>query len=107
MMEDLQENGNIQDHALWKVIAKVMTAMEQDENIMVLSSSNVSVINRIYEAVVTTVPRSDLSDVELHGVRSLVLEAIEDKRFFDWEMPTLTGFSAEQFKTIALKLPKE
>jgi len=27
--------------------------------------------------------------------------------FFDWEMPTLTGFTAEQFKAIAEKLPCE
>jgi hypothetical protein len=31
--------------------------------------------------------------------------AINDKRFFDWEMPTLTGMTAEEFSRLAEKLP--
>jgi hypothetical protein len=48
-----------------------------------------------------------LTSSEMAGLRSLVLHAISDKRFFDWEMPTLTGFSAEEFRQIAEKLPRE
>jgi len=53
------------------------------------------------------IPNNGLDTLEMLGIRSLILHAIADKRFFDWEMPTLTGFSAEQFKAIADKLPRE
>lgn len=55
----------------------------------------------------TILPRTDLTAQELTGVRRLIYQAIADKRFFDWEMPTLTGFTAKEFETIAGKLPME
>ncbi|EFO29947.1 hypothetical protein TRICHSKD4_5787 [Roseibium sp. TrichSKD4] len=36
----------------------------------------------------------------------MILQALSDKRFFDWEMPTLTGLTSEEFKAVANKLPK-
>jgi hypothetical protein len=41
------------------------------------------------------------------GLRRLVWHAVSNKQFFDWEMPTLTGFTAEQFGEIAEKLPRD
>jgi len=48
-----------------------------------------------------------LSFGELVGVRNLILHAIGNKQFFDWEMPTLTGFTAAEFERIAEKLPRD
>lgn len=98
---------NVKDEALWKAISIVLDVLEKDEEIVICSSSNIGAIKEIYEAVVSVVPKSDLTDLELYGVRSLILEAIEDKNFFDSEMPTLTGYTAEQFRKISKKLPRE
>jgi hypothetical protein len=57
--------------------------------------------------VLADVPNTALSHLELLGVRGLVLHAISDKRFCDWEMPTLTGFTAVEFEGIAEKLPRD
>ncbi|MNL49307.1 hypothetical protein D3C87_1722330 [compost metagenome] len=42
----------------------------------------------------------DLASVEHKPVSVL-------DQFFDWEMPTLTGLTAEEFGTVAGKLPRE
>jgi hypothetical protein len=65
---------------------------------MVITCPSIQLIaNRVAEAVLAVVPNTSLSLNELSGVRSLIFQAISDKRFFDWEMPTLTGFNADEF----------
>ena len=63
------------------------------------------IARRIHDAVLDVVPSIELTLVELVGVRSLINHAVADSRFFDWEMPTLTGFSADGFRQIAEKVP--
>ncbi len=97
----------MRDRVLSEAIASVLGDLERDGDLVVTSSTLGPVVERIADAVLGVVPHTSLSQLELHGVRSLIQHAIADQRFFDWEMPTLTGFTAEEFGHIADKLPRE
>jgi hypothetical protein len=45
-----------------------------------------------------------LSPDEIFGLCVVLLHAVEDKNFYDWEMPTLSGFKAEEIKQLTIKL---
>jgi len=42
----------------------------------------------------------------LSATRLLINQVIHDTRFFDWETPTLTGLTIEEFSIVAGKLPR-
>ncbi|MBZ9648777.1 hypothetical protein K9B33_14600 [Sphingobium sp. 3R8] len=96
----------MKDEKLSRVIAMTLGALERDGELVVTCPSIEPIADRIAEAALDVVPNTSLSFLELVGVRGLILHAISDKRFFDWEMPTLTGFSASEFERIAEKLPR-
>lgn len=87
-------------------MATALGELERDGELVVTSSSVEPIADRLAEAALGVVPHTSLSLAELIGVRSLILHAISDKRFFDWEMPTHTGFTAAEFNSIAEKLPR-
>ncbi|WP_404479106.1 hypothetical protein [Novosphingobium sp. BL-52-GroH] len=93
------------DQYLSRTIAIAVGGLEEEGELVVTSSSVEPIANKLAEAVLSVVPHTSLSLEELVGVRCLILHAISDKKFFDWEVPTLTGFTAEEFKLIAEKLP--
>lgn len=95
------------DLLLEKVIADEIGKLEIDEEIVVCSTSPNRAARRIGDAVLGVVPQTSLTTSELWAVRSLILHAIETPGFFDWEMPTLTGATADEFRAIADKLPRE
>ncbi|GBD49783.1 hypothetical protein [Methylopila sp. Yamaguchi] len=80
--------------------------LERDGDLAIMSLSIEPIADRISQAVLSVVPNTKLSHLELLGIRSLILHAISDKHFFDWEMPILTGFTAAEFERIAEKLPQ-
>ncbi|RFA26239.1 hypothetical protein CAI21_17315 [Alkalilimnicola ehrlichii] len=41
---------------------------------------------------------------ELEAIYSLIFEAVHDERFFDWEKPTLTGMTKDQFEALGRKI---
>lgn len=96
----------MEDHHLSQTIVTTLGDLEREGELVDTSSSIERVADRIAEAVLGVVPNTSLSLEELYGVRSLILHAVKSKSFFDWEMPTLIGFTAEEFKRIADKLPR-
>lgn len=88
-------------------IGKAITDLEALDELVVCSADPTNCATKIASSVRHIVPNTSLNSSEMLGIRSLILHAIADERFFDWEMPTLTGLSAEQFKAIADKLPGE
>lgn len=80
--------------------------LDRDVDLVITSPSIESVADRIAQAALSVVPNTALSHLEMLSVRSLVLHAISDKRFFDGEMPTLTGFTVAEFEGIAKKFPE-
>ncbi|MEL7259641.1 MAG: hypothetical protein AAFN80_17715 [Pseudomonadota bacterium] len=95
------------DLLLVQVIEATMKKLEQADELVICSETPTKVATEIAKAVDHIVPDTGLSFLEMSGVRALILQAISQPAFFDWEMPTLTGFSAEQFEAIAEKLPRE
>ena len=95
----------MEDQQLSRAIAKMLGDLEREGELVITCPSIQLIADRVAEAVLAVVPNTSLSLNELSGVRSLILQAISDKRFFDWEMPTLTGFNADEFEQIAKKLP--
>ena len=95
------------DQQLSRAMARAVSELERDGEIVVTSPSIQPLADRLAEVALDVVPSSDLSFGELVGVRSLILHAISNKQFFDWEMPTLNGFTATEFERIAEKLPRD
>jgi hypothetical protein len=86
-------------------IERILQSLEERGEIVVCSSTPGRSAKVIAEAVSALVPNAELTASEMQGIRSLILHAVADKSFFDWEMPTLTGLSAEEFRKLADKLP--
>jgi hypothetical protein len=89
---------------LLSAIVDAVESLEHDNEIVVASSSSGRAASRIYNSVLNAVPNANLTPDEGAAVKSLILHAINDSRFFDWEMPTLTGGTADDFRRIVDKL---
>lgn len=94
------------ENLLMQSIKSALLDLEEQGGIVLCASEPDFPAKFIYEAVSGLAPSDQLTITELAGLRSLVFQAVSDKRFFDWEMPTLTGLTADQFKAAANKLPK-
>lgn len=93
------------DDLLMLAIKKALSDLEMRGDIVVCSEIAGGPAKYLHDAVSAFVPNSALTYSELSGIRSLIFHAVDDERFFDWEMPTLTGFNADGFRKIAEKLP--
>lgn len=98
---------DIKDQNLFNNLVALLNKLDESGEIVVCTGDSKVIAKKMHDLVLVHVPNTSLSTQELYGVRSLLLEAVKDKNFFDWEMPTLTGFNAEQFQNIADKLPRE
>jgi len=94
------------DNLLMELIKKALLNLEARGDIVLCATEADTPTKHIYEVVSELVPSEQLTTSELSGLRSLIFQAVADERFFDWEMPTLTGLTADQFKEAANKLPK-
>jgi len=95
------------DQYLSRTLAITIGELERDGDLVVTSPNIDPLADRLAQAALGVVPNTSLSFNEMVGIRSLILHAVADKRFFDWEMPTLTGFTADEFERIAAKLPRD
>jgi hypothetical protein len=93
--------------SLIRAIGETLVELDRANDLVLCSDDPNVCAKRIASSLGHLIPNTNLTSSEMYGVRSLILYAIENRSFFDWEMPTLTGFSAEQFKAIAGKLPRE
>ena len=92
------------DSRLLKAISNALVQCEENSDLVITTS----VVNKISDVIAEKVKEEYsggiISPEETLGVATLIFHAIENKKFFDWEMPTLCGYSAEEFDTIARKL---
>lgn len=94
------------DQPLLEALEAVLGELEASGEIVICRTDSTVSARRLHDAILDVVPDSSLSAQELSGLRSLAFHAIHDNRFFNWEMPTLTGFTSEEFADIIEKLPK-
>ncbi|MGV1926383.1 hypothetical protein ACQZ6S_13855 [Agrobacterium tumefaciens] len=90
-----------------QTIIGALKELEQEDDVILLGPSARKAAEKIAAKLTSMVPNPDLTPEEMHGVRLLILHAISNKSFYDWETPTLTGFTAARFQEIAEKLPRE
>jgi hypothetical protein len=88
---------------LLAAIATALEKLEQSGDIVVAAQSSQIAVH-LYDAMKDCLPIVQLTAGECGAAGSLILHAVEDERFFDWEMPTLTGGSADEFRAIGRKL---
>lgn len=89
-----------------EAILDALTCMEEEEELVITSVPR-QLAGRIRNRIANEVPIPQISKTELTAIRSLIYRAVNDTRFFDFEMPTLTGLTAEEFSDLAAKLPIE
>ena len=101
----MDTTSNTEDPALAAKLGETIKALEQQGELVIATAFPSRIVEPLHDAVRTLYSTSTLSSTELAGVRALILHAIENQTLFDWEMPTLTGFTADEFRQIADKLP--
>ena len=94
------------NNQLANTIRRTLTELEESDDIVLCSNVPDLPTKILYDELHELLSNEALSSSELSGIRSLIFEAINHNNFFDREMPTLTGFTAEEFKKISEKLPK-
>jgi len=95
------------DPVLRNAVREALLQLETDGHIVIVSTTLGSLVDAVANKVADVVPNTELSLRELYATRQLINHAIHDNRFFDWEMSTLTGLAAEEFRIVADKLPRE
>ncbi|MFK0275017.1 hypothetical protein ACIQUG_15135 [Ensifer sp. NPDC090286] len=95
------------DPVLRNAVREALLQLETDGHIVIVSTTLGPIVEAVANKVADVVPNTELSLRELYATRQLINLAIHDNRFFDWEMPTLTGLTAEEFRIVANKLPRE
>jgi hypothetical protein len=94
-----------QPSILEDTIRTALEELERSGDIVICSTTPNLVTEFLNSRLQILLPNNTISPSELVALRCLLHHAISDKRFFDWEMPTLTGLTAEEFAKLAGKLP--
>ena len=92
------------DSRLLNAISTALLECEENSDLVITTSIIDEVSQVILKKVKEEYSGGVISPEETLGVTSLIFHAIEDKRFFDWEMPTLCGYTAQEFDSISTKL---
>lgn len=89
-----------------KILQRTLRELEDRGDIVICTQSEEAMVKVLCEGLSQFLPNQEISVSEFIGIRALIYQATRNSAFFDWEMPTLTGFSKEEFERIAQKLPK-
>ncbi len=92
------------DEKLTTAISVALKKAEDNDNIVITTSTINDVASVIADEIKKVYAGGVLSSDEIFGICIVLLHAVEDKKFYDWEMPTLSGFKAEEIKKLAIKL---
>ena len=89
-----------------KILQRSLRELEERGDIVICTQSEDALVKGLCERLEQYLPNQEISVSEFIGIRALIFQATRNSAFFDWETPTLTGFSKEEFELIAQKLPK-
>ena len=90
--------------ALNQAISDALVQAEKDQNIVITTNNIHDISALISDKVKTVYAGGLLSPEEIKGLYNLINHAVQDKSFYDWEMPILIGYTAEQMDDLAKKL---
>ncbi|VXC97739.1 conserved hypothetical protein [Pseudomonas sp. 8Z] len=86
-----------------KALAEVLTKSEENGDLVIATA----IINDITEPMaeaVKTAYAGIFTTQELAALSNLVFQATSDETFYDWEMPTLVGYTREEMQALGAKL---
>nr|WP_319387040.1 hypothetical protein [uncultured Roseibium sp.] len=92
---------------LAEAILDALKSLEEEEELVMTTSVPGRLAVKIRDRIASEILIPPVSTIEFSAIRALIRLAVNDKRFSDAEMPTLTGLTAEQFLDLAAKLPFE
>jgi len=84
-------------------LAEALTKSEEKGDLVIATS----VINNVTEPMaeaVKAVYAGVFTNQELAALSNLVFQATSDTKFYDWEMPTLVGYTREEMQSLGEKL---
>lgn len=90
--------------ALTEAIITALKESEQAGDLVISTQTPIAVAERISESARSVFSGGIFSPAELMALSALILHATADKRFYDWEMPTLTGYTAEEMQELGQKI---
>ena len=93
------------DDFLEQTLARALDGLERRNQIILCADDRTAIAAQLGAAVRSVWPDAPTTTQEMAAVRALIFHALADKRFFDLEMPTLTGLNADGFRSVAGKLP--
>ncbi len=94
------------DEKLTAAIKKGLKKAEDNNDIVISTMIMSNVTSIVVEEIKKVYSGGTLTPNEILGI-CLVLEyASKDKAFYDWEMPTLSGYKAKEMEELATKLRK-
>lgn len=89
---------------LVKIISSALTESEESSDVVITTNIIDDVSKVIADKILESGALSVLTSEEVLGINTLIYHAINEAKFFDWEMPTKCGYTAEQFDEISKKL---
>lgn len=84
-------------------IAEALVKSEEKGDVVIATSVINDVTEPMAEAV-KAVYAGIFTNQELAALSNLVFQATSDTKFYDWEMPTLVGYSREEMQNLGAKL---
>ena len=89
---------------LIKAISAGLVECEEKSDLVITSAIVDNVSQVIAAKVKEEYSGGVISPEETVGVATLIMHAVTNEKFFDWEMPLLCGYTADEFEEIARKL---
>ena len=96
-MRDIQQ-------ALTDAIVSSLARAEEAGELVICTDAPVDIADRISESVRGVFAGDSFSPDELLALSALIFHATSDKRFYDWEMPVLLGYTAEQMAELGNRI---
>ena len=89
-----------------KLISAIENALVQSEVLgdLVITVPPRVIAERIDKEVRQVFTGNIFSPEELMAVAALIMQATANRSFYDWEMPTLVGYTAEEMSALGAKL---
>jgi hypothetical protein len=76
----------------------------EEKGDLVIATSIINNITTPMAEAIKVVYAGIFSPLELAALADLILQATSDERFYDWEMPTLIGYTREDMQKLGEKL---
>lgn len=92
------------DSRLINAISTGLKEAEENSDVVITTINVDDVSKVIADEVKKEYAGNILTPEEIYGIAALISHATADKKFFDWEMPILCSYTAEEFGEITKKL---